>query len=74
MREYFALETKLVPTSNVYIYTHTHTHGIFAQHCSCISDATAVADHMAMIACHQTFPVKINICPVKSNLVRQILL
>ena len=37
-----------------------------------VSDTTAIADHMAMIACHQTFLVKINICPVKSNLVRQI--
>ena len=76
MREYCTKETKLDPTCNIYIYIYIYiyicTHGIFTQHCSYISDATAVADHMAMIACHQTFPVKINICPVKSNLVRQI--
>ena len=70
MREYCTKETKLDPTCNIYIYVCTH--GIFTQHCSYISDATAVADHMAIIACHLTFPVKIYICPVKSNLVRQI--
>ena len=64
MREYFALQRLNWFPQAIYIYTH----GIFAQHCSYISDTTAVADHMAYDSLSpDIFPVKISICSVKSN-------